>query len=187
MTTKNRIYQVGTELFRDKGFAATSMQDIAKGAGIKPASIYNHFVSKQSILNDLLMKGAEMFVEGMKDIKNSSLRSIEKLEKLIGLHVRISVEHTHLMSLMATEWRHLEGEVRLNYIRMRDSYEDDFKATLLAAMEEGDISEIDVDIALFSILTTLKWFYSWYDKHSDLSPFDLEKHMITCLLGGIRD
>ncbi len=186
MKTKDKIYQVGKGLFRQKGYVATSMQDIAGATGIKPASIYNHFHSKHAILEDLLLKGAHLFVEEMDTIKSSSLKSIEKIEKLIGLHVRLAVDHTNLMSLMAIEWRHLEDTSRIKYVELRDGYENDFKSILNSSIAEGDIIDIDPDIALFSMLTTLKWFYSWYDKHSDLNQLDLEKYLITCLLGGIR-
>ena len=186
MTTKDKIYNVGTRLFRAKGFTATSMQELADQVGIKAASIYNHFDSKHAILEDLLLKGAQMFVQGMSGISASTLPATEKIEKLIGLHVQLTIAHTDLMSLMATEWRHLEGGALNHYVSERDSYEKEFRSILKQAIDDGELIHIDVDIAVFSILTTLKWFYSWYDKHSDLNPFDLEKYLIQCLLDGLR-
>lgn len=186
MSTKEKIFEAGTFLFRKMGFAATSVQDIASGVGVKPASLYNHIASKHDILEKLLMEGADLFMKGMMEIKNSSLSPIEKIEKLISLHVRLSIDHTDLMALMAVEWRHLEASPRKKYTHLRETYESDFADILREAMSEGQIQEMDVEIAMFSILTTLKWFYSWYDKHSDLSSHDVEKYLVKCLLGGIR-
>ncbi|WP_185154482.1 TetR/AcrR family transcriptional regulator [Fulvivirga sp. M361] len=186
LSRKESIQRIGSNLFRKHGYTTTSMQDIASEIGIKPASLYNHIKSKHEILVHLLMQGANLFVDGMQEIKSSSLRSIEKLERLIGLHVHLSVEHTDLMALMMVEWRHLENPEREQYAALRENYEANFRNILVQAMQEGDIREIDTEIALFSILTTLQRFYSWYDKHSDLNSLDLEKHLIQCLLGGIR-
>ena len=186
MSRKESIQRVGSTLFRKNGYAATSMQEIANEIGIKPASLYNHINSKHEILAQLLMQGAKLFVNGMDEIKSSSLKAVEKLEKLIGLHVQLSIEHTDLMALMMIEWRHLESPVKETYATLRDNYENDFRIILITAMEEGDIQPIETEIALFSMLTTLQRFYAWYDKHSELNSLDLEKYLIQCLLGGIR-
>ena len=53
-------------------------------------------------------------------------------------------------------------------------------------MENGLIHTMDIEIAFFSILTTLKWFYSWYDKHSQLSMVDIEEYLKQLLLGGLK-
>lgn len=183
---KTQILQTSTELFRKKGYAGTSMNDIASAIGIKPASLYNHIASKQEILVELLLHGAGLFVSGMKEIKASQLNDLQKLERLIGLHLRVTVDNTDLMALIAVEWRHLEGQAMRDYIQLRNSYENDFRVILKGAMEARLIHEMDIEIAFFSILTTLKWFYSWYDKHSDLSIIDLEEHLKQLLLGGLR-
>ena len=175
-----------TRLFRKSGYAGTSMQDIANELGIKPASLYNHISSKQDILVELLSYGANLFVDGMKDIKQSQLNDLQKLERLIALHLRITVEHTDLMALIAVEWRHLEGEGLREYLKLRNSYENDFRIILKGAMENGLIHTMDIEIAFFSILTTLKWFYSWYDKHSQLSMVDIEEYLKQLLLGGLK-
>ncbi len=186
LTKKDQILEVSTHLFRHQGYSATSMQDIAQKLGIKPASLYNHIIAKQDILVELLEKGATMFLTGMAAVKTSSLTSYEKIEKLISLHIQLTVTHTDLMALMAVEWRHLEGDPKAQYVGHREKYEEDFRQILAAAIEEKSIQAVNPEIALFAILTTLQRLYAWYDRHSDLNVFDMEKHLIQCLLGGIR-
>lgn len=186
ISKREQILQTSTRLFRHKGYAATSMQDIAKDMGIKAASLYNHISSKQEILNELLNVGAELFLNGMNEVRSSSLAPMEKIEKLISLHVQLSIRHTDLMALMAVEWRHLDDASRSKHNGMRENYEADFRLILKEAREAGAIQSIDLDIALFSILTTLQRFYAWYDRHSDLNSLDIEKYLVQCLLGGIR-
>ena len=135
---------------------------------------------------ELLLHGAGLFVDGMKEIKASKLTELQKLERLIALHLRITVDNTDLMALIAVEWRHLEGAGMRDYLKLRNTYENDFRVILKGAMDQDLIHVMDVEIAFFSILTTLKWFYSWYDKHSDLSIIDLEEHLKQLLLGGLK-
>ncbi len=183
---KAQIFQISTQLFRKKSYTGTSMQDIAGAMGIKPASLYNHINSKQEILIELLLHGAGLFVDGMNEIRASQLTDLQKLERLIALHLRITVDNTDLMALIAVEWRHLEGDGMREYLKLRNAYENDFRIILKDAMDAGQIHQMDVEIAFFSILTTLKWFYSWYDKHSNLSLIDLEEYLKKLLLGGLK-
>lgn len=187
VTRKDSIKKACSSLFRQKGYAGTSMQDIANVLGIKAASLYNHINSKQEILQEMLSEGAELFVSGMNEIATSSLSPIEKLERIIVQHIRLAIDHTDLMALMTVEWRHLEEPARERFAQSRNAYEEDLKGILRDAQNHGQISQVDVEIITFSILTTLQRFYSWYDRHSDYNAIDLEKFMIQCLLGGIRN
>ena len=163
------------------------MQDIATELNIKAASLYNHIQSKHEILQKLLVDGGELFAKGMSEIQGSSLPAIEKLERLIALHVRLSIEHTDLMALMMVEWRHLEEPVMTQYKNLRDNYENDFRHMLQDAIAEEKLEGVHQEIALFSMLTTLQRLYAWYDKRSGINALDLEKHTIKCLLDGIRN
>lgn len=184
---KEQIFLAARKLFRHKGYASSSMQDIATELNIKAASLYNHIQSKQEILQKLLIEGGELFAKGMSEIQGSSLPAMEKLERLIALHVRLSIEHTDLMALMMVEWRHLEEPAMSRYKTLRDDYENEFRQILKAAISEEKLVGVHQEIALFSMLTTLQRFYAWYDKRSTMNALDLEKHTIKCLLDGIRN
>lgn len=186
--TKSRkeiIKECAAKLFRKKGYSATSMQDIAAAVGIKAASLYNHIQSKQELLGDILMPMAKYFTKGMDDIFTSSLNPMEKLERLIALHVRLAIEHTNEISLITGEWVHLEEPTLSDYTALRQDYEEKFRHIIKDSIDEGYIENVNVEIALFSILSTLHWLYSWYDRHRDISPIELEKHLIQSLLTGL--
>ena len=184
--TKIQIQEAAARLFRKKGYSATSMRDIAAVVDIKAASIYNHFKSKQELLQHLLLGIAQLFQKGMAEIKESSLSPIEKLERLIALHVRLTVEHTDAIALIAGEWVHLENPVATEYIAIRDAYEADFKSIIEAGKSTGVIKDHDTEIILFSILSTMRWLYTWYSKNKNYNQVELERQMIDCLLMGVK-
>lgn len=183
---KQLIKEKAARLFRQKGYQATTMRDLATSVGVKAASLYNHVSSKQMILAELLMEVARAFTKGMEDIENSSLTSVEKLEKLVSLHIRMTVERTDAVSIITGEWIHLEEPVFTEYTTLRDSYEQKFKNIISNCIDDGYFEEVNIDIALYSILSSLRWLYSWYGKHRNISPIELEKQMIHCLIIGLR-
>ncbi|MEM8526464.1 MAG: TetR/AcrR family transcriptional regulator [Bacteroidota bacterium] len=185
-STKQKIQDAAARLFRKKGYNGTSMKDIAQAVDIKAASIYNHFSSKQELLQNLLFDMANFFVKGMKEITTSTLNTEQQLEQLITLHIRATVEHTNAVALIAGEWIHLEEVTKMEYIQLRDQYENEFEALINKGKEEGKFVDVDTEIILFSTLSTLRWLYSWYSKNRDYNFIELERQMKICLIEGIK-
>lgn len=184
-TRREEIKNVAARLFRKRGYKATSMRDIAEAVGIKAASIYNHIKSKQELLSDLLMEIAIVFTKEMEMIQGTSLDATQKLEQLIAFHVRLTIEHTDAIALIAGEWVHLEAVEKSKYVRLRDEYENQFKAIIDQGKAEGLFVNIDTEIILFSTLSTLRWLYSWYSRNRDFDAMELERQMTICLINGI--
>jgi len=183
---KDEILKASAALFRTKGYAATTMRDIAREMGMEAASLYNHIASKQLILSELLLEIADLFTEGMSHISKLKSSHLEKLEALISLHVDITVKHTDAISLIPNEWVHLQEPKLQEFLLLRDEYERQFKAILAAYLSETKSSNLDIDVALFSILSSLRWLYSWYSKY-DQKPIDnLKSELIQSLLYGLK-
>ena len=184
---KETIHEAAAKLFRKKGYAATSVQDIADAVGIKAASLYNHINSKQEILKELCMPIASAFSLGMEEIENSSLNPLEKLEQLVTLHLKLTIHNGDRMTLITGDWIHLDAEDLKKFKLSRSKYETSFKSILNSAKNESLINpKINIDVALFSILSSLHWLYSWKERHQDISSVELEKQLKECLLGGLR-
>lgn len=180
------ILDEAAELFRERGYRATSMRDLAEKVGIEAASLYNHISSKQQLLCELLMQIAELFTEGMQKIDSLAISPTDKLNKLISLHVRLTVEHTKPIGLLTGEWIHLEDPVQGEFLKLRKNYENRFVAILKAGMDKNEIVSVDPHIAMFSILSTLHGLQSWYRRNRDMTFQELEEAMQQCLLKGLK-
>lgn len=185
-TKKSQILSVSSKLFREKGYAATSVRDIAREMNMEAPSLYNHISSKQQILNELLKEVVMAFTSGMKEIQNSNYDDIDKLERLVSLHVKLTVEHPDAIALINSEWVHLEGESKGNFVAAREVYEENFKKIVRACIEDGYLLDVNIDLATFSILSTLRGLYDWCNKNKRVNPNELEQTMIQCLIGGLR-
>ena len=186
LTRKEEIKLCAARLFRKRGFTATSMRDIAKEMGIEAPSLYNHIKGKQEILQELLLELADRFSAEMDHILGAKLKAIQKLERLVKLHVDMTIDHTDAIALITSDWVHLEEPAFTQFINMRDDYEKSFKKILSKSIKEGDLGNIDVEITMFSMLSTLRWLYTWVLKHPNINPIELEQGMIQNLVTGIR-
>jgi AcrR family transcriptional regulator len=184
-TRKQEIIRVAAKLFKEKGYSAVTMRDLAKAMGIKAASLYNHINSKQAILNAIIISLAEEFTAGMKLIQSSDESCIGKLKQIIELHVKISSQNIYGMASLNNDWMHLEEQLN-HYQKLRIDYEDDFRAILKEGIASGDIINTNPEVMMFSILTTLRSLYIWIPKKEDLNLMELSNTLNQILIKGIN-
>lgn len=192
LKSKNRrteILEKSARLFRKRGYAATSMRDIAQEVGMESASLYNHIKSKQEVLQTLLLPLAHRYVSGIEEINAAPLPAIQKLERIIIDQILITIDNIDAVSLVPDQWIHLDDKqkVRTEYLQFRDQYEALFLQIFRQAIEEKDLKAVHVEIACFSILSTLRRLYSWYARHRNINRVVLETELIQNLLGGLRN
>ncbi len=184
-TRREEIIRVAAKLFKEKGFSAVTMRDLAAEMGIKAASLYNHINSKQDILNDIIISLAEAFTEGMKLIQSSNKNCIDKLKQIIELHVKLSSQNVYGMASLNNDWMHLDEKLKY-YQKLRIDYEDDFRSILKEGIASGEIINVKPDVMMFSILTTLRSLYIWIPKKEDLNLKELSSTLSQILITGIN-
>jgi AcrR family transcriptional regulator len=185
-TRQQEIIRVAAKLFKEKGYSAVTMRDLAKAMGMKAASLYNHIKSKQDILKTIIISLAEEFTEGMQLIQSSEASCIDKLNKIIELHVKISSQNIYGMASLNNDWMHLEEKLDY-YQQLRDDYENDFRNILKSGIASGEIIDIKPDVMLFSILTTLRSLYMWIPKKEDINLEELTNSLSQILIKGINN
>ncbi len=185
MTRKETILTESAKLFRKRGFAATSMRDIAQAVGIEAPSLYNHIKSKDEILASLLLDVAQDFTDGMDEILKLNLSPFNTLKEVIQLHVNLTRTKTNQIALIVNEWRHLQNKAKTEFANLRENYEVNFRKIIERGIEDNSFKEVDIELALFSILSTLRWFYAWYAVNEERYSEELEKDLFTILLKGL--
>ncbi len=181
---KTEIINTASKLFKEKGYSAVTMRDLAKEMGIKAASLYNHITSKQEILSVLIISLAEEFTEGMTVIINSNNNCVEKLKQIINLHITITSNNQFGMASLNNDWMHLEATLSY-YLELRKNYEDNFREIIKKGISNNEIINENAEVIVFSILSTLRSLYIWLPIKEELNIFKLTKNLNNILLNGI--
>ena len=182
---KQEIIRIAAKLFREKGYTAVTMRDLASSMGIKAASLYNHIDSKQEILREIIISIAEEFTDGMSSILNEESTSIQKLNKIIELHVSLARINPDGMAALNSDWMHLDAK-RSYYISLRDSYEANIRNIINEGILAGELIDENVEVMLFSILSTLRFLYLWMPKKEDIKASELTQSLSRILIMGIN-
>jgi AcrR family transcriptional regulator len=185
LTRKEEIVIVAAKLFKEKGYSAVSMRDIAQQMDIKAASLYNHIKSKQEILSSLVLHVAEKFTNSTQSITSQDGNALQRLKKLIEVHIDITVHHADAIAALNNDWMHLDGQDLLDFIAMRDQYEENFRSIIKQGIQEQQIKAKEPEVILFSILSTLRTLYLWNEKRGKLEVNILKKELVSVLISGI--
>ena len=185
MTRKQEIIQTAKILFREKGYKSISMRDLATAMNIKAASLYNHISSKEEILSEIILGVAQYFTAEMQKVKNTEENAQLQLEAVIAHHVEINIQAPEAIAILNNDWMHLEGNHFEDYIAMRTAYENDLRAIIKTGISHHEIKFQNIDLVLFSLLSTLRTLHLWYRKRSDVDTNTLKIELTEILLKGI--
>lgn len=185
LTRKEEIVIVAAKLFKEKGYSAVSMRDIAQQMDIKAASLYNHIKSKQEILSSLVLHVAREFTNSTQTITSQDGTALQRLKKLIEVHIDITLHHADAIAALNNDWMHLDGQDLLDFIAMRDQYEENFRNIIKQGIQTQQIKAKEPEVILFSILSTLRTLYLWNEKRGKLEVNVLKKELVAVLISGI--
>lgn len=184
-TRKQEILTVAAHLFKEKGYKAVSMRDIAQAMDIKAASLYNHIKNKQEILATIILEVAEEFTRGMSAVIAEESRPIQKIEKIVEKHIDITVRYPNGLAALNNDWMHLENEDLSAVVKMREDYEENFRSIIKQGILEKEIKPRHPEVILFSMLSTLRTMYLWYRKRDAMEISTLKRDTLAVLLKGI--
>tara|TARA_R110002051_G_scaffold300278_1_gene367631 strand:+ start:1594 stop:2220 length:627 start_codon:yes stop_codon:yes gene_type:complete len=184
-TRKEEIVAVASGLFKEKGYSAVSMRDIAQAMNMKAASLYNHISGKQEILSTLIVRVAIEFTNAMETVMAEESSPINKIEKIIEFHIDITVTYAENIAALNNDWMHLEGTDLKRVVKMREDYEENFRSIIKQGINEGRLRPNHPEVILFSILSTLRTLYLWNEKRGKMDVNILKKDMVSVLLKGI--
>lgn len=188
---KEVIYEAAAQLFREKGYKAASMRDLAERVDLKVSSLYSHIGSKEELLQKICFDNAQLFVEGMNQIEDQPINTIEKIKALIALHVDIAVTNPTSVTVFNDEWKHLtndgKGSNLKRFLRLRKDYENRFEQIIIKGIDNGELKGINSNIALYTILTSVRWLHYWYKPTRNIQPTLLKEQIANMLLNGLAE
>lgn len=183
---KEQIEEKATALFQERGYAATSMRDLAQVLGIEAASLYSHIRSKEEILQKICFRMAEEFFNAWNEVELENRSQADKMEKAMIAHVQVITKDTASSAVFFNEWRHLSEPSLSDFLNMRADYEGRFINIIKDGIASGEFAEVDEKFTMLTILSSLNWTHNWFKPSGNLSPEEAGKRLAALLLNGLK-
>lgn len=183
---KEVILSKAAELFREKGYNASSMRDLAEKVGVEAASLYNHIKSKSDILQEICFKIANQFMTEIDQITTGKKSAIQKVEEILRFHIRQMVTNYEEVFVSDREWKHLTDPYLSNFQNQRRVYRQRIAAIIQEGIEKNEIKPIDAPTAVLIMLHAVSGIESWHRSHKKISAELLEENMVMIMIEGLK-
>jgi len=187
LSRKEQVIRSAAELFREKGYAASSMRDLAQKLGIEAASLYSHIKSKEEILQHLCFDMAAEFRKSLMEVEKKNVSATEKLKLGIIGHIQVMAKDLTASAVFMNEHRHLSQPYLREFLLLRINYINRFKAIIEDGTRNGEFKDtIDKKLAVMTLFSSLNWMPMWYDPSSKIDPQNLGQQLADMLVNGLR-
>ncbi|MDB4367756.1 TetR/AcrR family transcriptional regulator [Akkermansiaceae bacterium] len=163
------IFRTAAELMVQRGYAGTSMGDLAKAIGMTKAGLYHHINSKQDMLFQILLHAMEALERAVIEPAKRIADPEERLREMIRLHVRGLFDHGLEFALLFPERRHLEPDQQRVVVQQIGNYLALLREAMRELSDEGKLRDLDIDIAARHLLQTIAGIARWYNEDSEVS------------------
>jgi len=159
------ILDAAAKVFAERGYHGASTQDIADILGIRQASLYYYFPSKEIALERVCLKGVEGFFEAASEVAARSSTATEKVRGLIEVHLAPLQDRADYVRTFLNERHHLPPGSRKKVGKLSRAYEDVIERVLAAGIASGEIrAEAGARFLTLALLGLCKSVAIWHGK-----------------------
>lgn len=182
---KVSIAKIAAEFFSKKGYAETSMEDIAAAAKLSKGGIYHYFGSKTDVLYFITENFMDLVLRGLEEELNGISDGLEKVKWVIRRHVELYPKHTAEAKTLINAVHNLPRKSFKSIVAKERDYFRIVNEALSGylGVSAGKNEAIAMTFILLGMCNSI---YAWYDPHSAVRPNQLSKMMFDLLIDGIR-
>ncbi|MDI6908462.1 TetR/AcrR family transcriptional regulator [Nocardioides sp.] len=186
-TRRAELLQIAAGLFAEKGFKNTTVRDIADAAGILSGSLYHHFDSKESMVDEILRTFQEELFGQYDDILGGDLDPRAKLEQAVLVSFEAIDKHRDEVAIFQNEAAYLLTFDRFAYLADRNRQSQEVWLTLLRTGVDAGVLRDDLDLELtYRFIRDTVWVaVSWYRPGGRRTHTEIARQYLSILLEGI--
>jgi TetR/AcrR family transcriptional regulator, cholesterol catabolism regulator len=182
----HEILERAARLIHQRGYEATSMQEIAEACGLTKAGLYHHIKTKEALLLAIMHYGMDMFEDMVLAKSSDIVDPVARLRECMARNIAlVTQDASKEVTIILHEHQTLTGTSAQEINSRKKRYVRFLEAAFREASERGQIRPVDPTLAAFSFLGTVLWIYKWYRADGKLSPRELSDGMIDLFFEGL--
>ena len=193
--SRQEILRTAARLFQQRGYDATSMNDVAAALKLSKGGLYHHFQSKDEILFEIMNHAMELTQDRVINPVRGIAGAEERLRALIRLQIEVVLSpRDREITVMLHENHPLPPALRKRINTRKKEYVH-FVESLIAEVQKGDAQKesqrtrsggrVSPRAAAFALLGMINWIYQWYKPEGELQAQNLVPQFTDLLFGGI--
>lgn len=185
---RDELLRIAAGLFAEKGFKNTTVRDIADAAGILSGSLYHHFDSKESMVDEILRSFQEELFGQYDAILAGDADPLAQLEQAVVVSFEAIDKHRDEVAIFQNEAVYLLTFDRFAYLGDRNRQSREVWLTLLQRGIDAGVLRADLDLELtYRFIRDTVWVaVSWYRPGGRRTHTEIARQYLSILLEGIH-
>ena len=182
---RDRILRAAADLFRERGYRASTLDDIAKRLGMSKTSLYAYFRAKEEMLAAISRETIEAFTRELSLVLRSGLPPEEKLRRVVRQHVRFVIANRSFLTVFFSEEQSLPSRFARQLAARKNRYDKGVEAIVAEGIRRGTFREAPPRLVVFGLLGMLNWLYKWYDPSGRWGAEEISSAFLALVEGGL--
>lgn len=183
-TKREAVLKTAAELFLEKSYARTSLNDVAERLKITKPALYHYFRNKEEILIACYRLGTGLIEETLNEIAAHCGTGLEKVEAFIYSYANVMTVNFG-RCVMRIDQGDLSSDALTDVKAYKRKIDRRLRSFIREGIDDGSIAECDPKIAAFSIAGALNWICVWYEPDGALSPEEIATQFSRTLTQGL--
>ncbi|MGW2083766.1 TetR/AcrR family transcriptional regulator [Streptomyces sp. NPDC001880] len=184
---RRELLDTAAEVFAAQGYNATTVRKIADAAGMLAGSLYYHFDSKESMIDEILSTFLTELWEGYDTVLAAQLAPRATIEALVTESFREIDRHRAAVAIYQKESRQLAAQPRFQYlVDSQQKFEKAWLGTLERGVADHSFrADLDIRLTYRFVRDTVWVAASWYRPGGLHSPEEIARQYLSMVLDGI--
>lgn len=186
VSKEQEIISVAARLFKEKGYRATTLEDIAVAVGMLKGSLYYYIRSKEELLYLVVRDPIRQAYNKLEEIVNAEAPVRTKIAQAIANHMTLFHQHYPHIAVYLHDYHHLMEKLQDNVIETPRHYQRLWAALVQQGIDSGELrQDLDVKVAAYAILGMCNWVYRWYKPNGKLPAEEVATVFTKLVLEGL--
>ena len=181
---RRAVLRAAAPIFNEKGFHATSLDEVADRIGVTKTALYYYFRNKEQLLYECVKLTYDCGHEARTEAESLAASAIDKLRHLYGAFMRKLMTEPGAYTTMANI-RALPADQQAELTERRRGLDLYARSLMEQAVRDGSIRQIDVRLTSNFFLGAVNWILRWHSENDDMSPDEVSEQVLDLFLNGI--
>jgi AcrR family transcriptional regulator len=157
------IMTVAADLFRQRGYRAATLDEIAQRVGVSKPTLYGYFRSKEELLAAIFHRTMSLFERDLLAIRQSREGPPAQLRRVMRFHVGAVIAERSFLAVFFSEEANLPPALKRAIRRRKARYDRTVHAIVARGIRDGSLRPANARLLVFALLGMGNWVYQWYD------------------------
>ena len=183
---REALLRAAVQMFNERGFHATSLEDVAARLGVTKPTIYHYFGSKENILLECVETGIKELSDAATNAgKSPAGTGLERLKVFLIRYAEINMEDFG-RCVIRTPDEVLSPEGRRRFRKLKAKIDQSMRVMIRDGVEDGSIEVKNEKIAAFAIAGALNWPARWFNPNGSLSTKEVADAIVEIVFAGLQ-